>query len=672
MSHSMYRRRRWRTFATTLALTLGSLTIPAIAMADGQLDPAYNGGAGYRLGTGGEMFSNIENRIPMVVQADGRIIAGGSRGNAMTLVRYNVNGTIDTTFGPDGTGYVTRQYSGTAAGTLGNSGAVAMTLDGANIVVAGFGGSQSIFAARFSGTNGAFISSAVCYAPHLIDYSARAVAVRSPGGPIVLAGYARDRHGSQAIPPTPNVVYGMRAVVTLPASGNSTTACGATNVPQQGSAGVMIDGLDHAGLTPDPTLSGRWYEGVAATATNYTVVSTTGPDGAAWVQRFTNAGGLDATFNGTGRVAIGAADFHAVTFGADGSAYAAGEAVAATAADRQMLVARILPTGAMGAFGTGGIARMRVGGGNNTGEAIAIQGGNIIVAGAANLAGRASFGVGRFTAAGVPDGAFGTGGQTATPIGTPQINAYITGLGIYTAGGNSFVAVAGRGAADITGTMPVVTGRYYNTGFPPPPVPAPVATTLGTDQITSTSARVGGTVNTYGVASSWWIEYGPTAAYGSQTATQATAGSSLDASVSATLTGLASGTTYHARVVITNSQGTDPGDDVTFTTLGAPAPPAPPAAGGGTTTPIATGGTATAVKKAAKKRQCIVPKVTGKKLNKARTTVFAKGCKVQVKYVKSKKVKNTVLAQSRKAGKKLGFRAVVKLTVATKAVAKKA
>ena len=39
---------------------------------------------------------------------------------------------------------------------------------------------------------------------------------------------------------------------------------------------------------------------------------------------------------------------------------------------------------------------------------------------------------------------------------------------------------------------------------------------------------------------------------------------------------------------------------------------------------------------------------------------------------KSKKPKNTVLAQSRKANKKLVYRAVVKLTVATKATPKKA
>ena len=129
------------------------------------------------------------------------------------------------------------------------------------------------------------------------------------------------------------------------------------------------------------------------------------------------------------------------------------------------------------------------------------------------------------------------------------------------------------------------------------------------------------------------------------------------------LTGLAAGTVYHARIVISSTAGTDPGDDVAFTTLGIPAPRRRGGHDdrrhdhdGGTTT--------TAVKKKAKKRQCIVPKVTGKKLNKARTSVYAKGCKVQVKYVKSKKAKNTVLAQSRKAGKKLGFRAVVKLTVA--------
>ena len=45
----------------------------------------------------------------MIVQADGKIVAGGSRGGLMTLVRYNVNGSIDTSFGSGG--FATRQFA---------------------------------------------------------------------------------------------------------------------------------------------------------------------------------------------------------------------------------------------------------------------------------------------------------------------------------------------------------------------------------------------------------------------------------------------------------------------------------------------------------------------------------------------------------------------------------
>ena len=176
-----------------------------------------------------------------------------------------------------------------------------------------------------------------------------------------------------------------------------------------------------------------------------------------------------------------------------------------------------------------------------------------------------------------------------------------------------------------------------------------------------------GTVNANGTASNWWIEYGTTLAYGATTAPQPIATLNDDTDVNGALAGLAAGTLYHARIVVSSTAGTDPGDDVVFTTLGTPAPVPPVTGGGATGGTTPTGGTkptTPAKPKAKAKKQCIVPKVTGKKLNKARTSVYAKGCKVQVKYLKSKKAKNTVLAQSRKAGKKLGYRAVVKLTVA--------
>ncbi|MDX6477091.1 MAG: hypothetical protein QOH95_2602, partial [Gaiellaceae bacterium] len=74
-----------------------------------------------------------------------------------------------------------------------------------------------------------------------------------------------------------------------------------------------------------------------------------------------------------------------------------------------------------------------------------------------------------------------------------------------------------------------------------------------------------------------------------------------------------------------------------------------------TTTPARTvEKTAKQAVKQAVKRSCIVPKVTGRKLKKARRMVVARGCRVKVRYLVSKKATSTVLAQSRKAGKKLG------------------
>ena len=573
MSQSMYRRRRWRAFATTLALTLGSLAVPAAALADGLIDPNFNG-TGYNVGP---LFSGQDNRVPMVIQSDGKIVVGGAAGGAMTLMRYNLDGTVDTGFGSGG--IAQRQFAGTPTGSVGLSGATAMTLDAnGDILVAGFGGSQSMFVARYS-AGGAYRASVVCFAPHLIDYSARALAVK-PNGSIVLVGYAHDRHAAILDPTQPVVTYGQRAVVAMPpaAVGNSTTACGQyteVNNLSRGSAGVTIDGLGHDGTVLDPTLAGRQYDGVAAMANNgYTVASTIGPDGAGWVARYSAAGvgALDAGFGG-GRVPVAGVSFHAIKALADGSVLAAGDTPGgALASDRQMVVAKLSGTGAMAAFGSGGIARVTVGSGDNTGQALAVQAdGRVLVGGAAIVGGRAGFGLARFTAAGVVDGTFGGGGQTTTAI--PDGAAYATGMAL----NGPVLGVSGR--VSITGGIAPVAARYYAIGDPPP-VPTPP---------------------------------GPPATGGGGTTGGGTTGGG--------------------------------------TTGGAGTP------GGGGITP------ATPKKKKVVK-QCIVPRVTGKTINKARSTMFAKGCKVKVFYKKSHKKKGTVLSINRKVGKKLVFRALVKVTIA--------
>ena len=96
---------------------------------------------------------------------------------------------------------------------------------------------------------------------------------------------------------------------------------------------------------------------------------------------------------------------------------------------------------------------------------------------------------------------------------------------------------------------------------------APVVVTGDASDITQQGAKLNGTVNPQGKATTYTFQFGLTTSYGAQT-TPASAGSGTTASpVSATLTGLAPGTTYHYRLVATNADGeTTTGADKTFTT----------------------------------------------------------------------------------------------------------
>jgi len=101
--------------------------------------------------TGASDFANS-----VVVQADGKIVAGGLSGKRFALVRYNASGTLDTSFGGDGkvfTNFLAQQD--TIDGLAIQS--------GGEIVAAGFaggGGSNPGFAlARYDPANGALDTS---------------------------------------------------------------------------------------------------------------------------------------------------------------------------------------------------------------------------------------------------------------------------------------------------------------------------------------------------------------------------------------------------------------------------------------------------------------------------------------------------------------------------------
>jgi len=94
----------------------------------------------------------------------------------------------------------------------------------------------------------------------------------------------------------------------------------------------------------------------------------------------------------------------------------------------------------------------------------------------------------------------------------------------------------------------------------------PTVTTTSATSVTSTSATLNGTVNPNGETTTYYFEYGLDTSY-RFTTSSASAGSETSAvSVSASISGLTSDTTYHYRLMATNVQGTSNGDDKTFST----------------------------------------------------------------------------------------------------------
>jgi hypothetical protein len=100
---------------------------------------------------------------------------------------------------------------------------------------------------------------------------------------------------------------------------------------------------------------------------------------------------------------------------------------------------------------------------------------------------------------------------------------------------------------------------------------APTVATTPASSVADTSARVNGTVNPNGQATTVSFEYGTSTSYGTKTPAASVGGGTSTRSVSAAVTGLAAGATYHVRVVAANALGTASGSDQTFTTPGPPA-----------------------------------------------------------------------------------------------------
>lgn len=124
-------------------------------------------------------------------------------------------------------------------------------------------------------------------------------------------------------------------------------------------------------------------------------------------------------------------------------------------------------------------------------------------------------------------------------------------------------------AWDFAGGLPGVrvTTLYLTTTFTQA---APTVTTDPASSINVSSAQLNGTFNPNGATVqypvSYYFQWGTTAAYGNVTPTVAGQVGSINVTAQAALTGLSANTTYHFRLVATNTDNTVTGSDRTFST----------------------------------------------------------------------------------------------------------
>ena len=354
-------------FLLVLIVTLAGLAGSTLhGQSPGSLDLSFNGTGQAAASIGpSDDYGNV-----VLLQGDGRIVLVGQTDNGINfdfaVARFNANGTPDTTF--NGTGKASTDFAGDSdiaiAGALQTNG---------KIVLAGGTNNGSNFdfgVARFN-ANGTpdttFNSTGKVATPMGTGISfATAVAVQSDGK-IVVAGYAQDGpafsfaiaryHG--------DVVTGAPGTLDLTFNGTGKVLL---------AVGVADSNINAMVLQGDGKIVVAGYS-----------VNTVDFDSV--VARFNTNGTLDTTFNGTGKVSTsftsGDDVFTAVALQSDGKIVAGGYAFNPTNSNSEFTVARYSSAGVLDATfnGTGKVITA-IGPSDDSVTGIAVQpDGKVVAAG---------------------------------------------------------------------------------------------------------------------------------------------------------------------------------------------------------------------------------------------------------------------------------------------------
>ncbi len=404
---------------------------------DGSLDSTFDGDG--KLNTD---IGTVDFGESVAIQSDGKIVVAGSTqsgaDNNFAVVRYNSNGSLDTTFDSDGV--VTTDFGGSSND---EASAAVIQSDGKIVVVGrtqGFGDSDFAIA-RYNpnGSQDATFDSdglVVTDFPTLRDDAARDVTLQSDGK-IVVAGEAVVSFGTDVALTRYNTDGSLDA--TFGTSGFVRTS---VNNNDGGNAVVLqSDGK--------PLVAGFTQIDNFGVGTGYDIA----------LYRYTPTGAIDTTFDADGVVTTAiknsADEGHALTLQSDGKIVVAGHS---NNADKDFAVARYHADGTLDAtFAGDGTIATPVGPGDDEGASVAVQDdGKIIVGGRSRFGSNWNFSLTRFNADGSLDTTFDADGIVVTDLGSSSDAIVATSI---QADGKIVVAGQTSGA-----TADFAVARYLSDG----------------------------------------------------------------------------------------------------------------------------------------------------------------------------------------------------------------
>ena len=237
----------------------------------GLLRYTSNGVLDSSFGTGGKVLvaagsSEAGTAFAVAIQADGKILTAAPASVYLTVFRFNTNGTLDNTFGTNGSVTIT------AAGILPASGGIAVQSDGKIVIVAKDIAARLLANGQFDSTFG---SSGI--APTLGGIGAESVSILSNGQILIGSGNVTSLYS---------------------ADGSLVTRFGINGQ----TAGFPFDGIGGFVVTTDPTTNRTKIvtAGTLVTAPNLTFAQTTS---GFLVVRYNSDGTVDNSFGTHGGAA---------------------------------------------------------------------------------------------------------------------------------------------------------------------------------------------------------------------------------------------------------------------------------------------------------------------------------------------------------------------------------